>query len=407
MQTKLAPHYANTEPGITAESIIRSCVHCGFCNATCPTYQLLGDERDGPRGRIYLIKQLLEGQTPTVETQTHLDRCLTCRACESTCPSGVEYAKLADIGRAEINKQVKRAPVDQLIRMGLLQFVPYPARFQYVLRLANFVKPFLPARLQSKLPPLRRQAIPLTQRTHSRFMLVLAGCVQSISSPNTNQAAAKVLDMLQISLLEAPEAGCCGALAQHLAAEQQAEQQMKRNIDAWWPYIEQGCEALVMTASGCGSTVKEYGYLLRNDAVYASKAAKISELCKDIAEVIAAEDLSAWSHLGDGKDIAFQSPCSLQHGQQLSGVVETLLQRFGYSPLPINDNHLCCGSAGSYSLLQPELSQQLRSQKLAALTAAQADHIVTANIGCQLHLSSADCSINHWIEMVAEQMTAK
>lgn len=407
MHTKLAPHYANTPHGITAESIIRNCVHCGFCNATCPTYQLLGDERDGPRGRIYLIKQLLEGQKPTAVTQTHLDRCLTCRACESTCPSGVEYAKLADIGRAEINKQVKRAPLDRLMRGGLLQFVPYPTRFRSVLRLANLAKPLLPAQLQSKLPPLRPKAIPLTQRTHTRFMLVLAGCVQSISSPNTNQAAAKVLDALQISLLEAPEAGCCGALAQHLSAEQQTKQQIKRNIDAWWPYVEQGCEAIVMTASGCGSTVKDYGYLLQHDAAYASKAAKVSELCKDLAEVIAAEDVSAWNKLGYGKDIAFQSPCSLQHGQQLSGVVETLLQRFGYNPLPVRDSHLCCGSAGSYSLLQAELSQQLRTQKLAALTAVVADRIVTANIGCQLHLSSADCSVSHWIEMVAEHMADK
>lgn len=403
MQTRLAKKYANTEFGLTAESIIRNCVHCGFCNATCPTYQLLGDERDGPRGRIYLIKQVMEGQTPTRETQIHLDQCLTCRACETTCPSGVEYAKLAEIGRAEVEKQVTRPLVDRIIRQALLHTVPYSGRFRPLLKTANLLKPLLPRSLKTKLTPVHKSK-PLSQQTHQRFMLVLAGCVQSVSSPQTNRSAAKVLDKLGISLLEAPKAGCCGALAQHLSAEENAAQQMKQNIDAWWPYIEQGCEAIVMTASGCGSTVKDYGNLLRNDQYYAVKAAKITELCKDIAEVIASEDLSAWHNLGDGSNIAFQCPCSLQHGQQLHGVVENILQQLGYTLPVMNDAHICCGSAGSYSLLQPELSQQLRKQKLHALEATQPDKIVTANIGCQLHLSSKERPVNHWIGLLAEQI---
>lgn len=403
MQTRLAKHYTNTESGLTAESIIRNCVHCGFCNATCPTYQILGDERDGPRGRIYLIKQVLEGSTPTRETQTHLDQCLTCRACESTCPSGVEYAKLADIGRAEVEKQVRRPVIDRILRQALLHTVPYPGRFRPLLKTANLLKPLLSGRLKANLTPVHKSK-PQSQQTHQRFMLVLAGCVQSVSSPQTNLAAAKVLDKLGISLLEAPTGGCCGALAQHLSAEEKAAQQMQQNIDAWWPYIEQGCEAVVMTASGCGSTVKEYGYLLRNDKTYAAKAAKVSDLCKDIAEVIAAEDLSAWNNLGDGNSIAFQCPCSLQHGQRLSGVVEKILQQLGYTTAVVSDAHICCGSAGSYSLLQPELSQQLRQQKLNALEATQPDKIVTANIGCQLHLSSKEQPVNHWIELLAEQI---
>jgi len=403
MQTRLAKHYANTESGLIAESIIRNCVHCGFCNATCPTYQILGDERDGPRGRIYLIKQLLEGSTPTRETQVHLDQCLNCRACETTCPSGVEYAKLADIGRAEVEKQVRRPFADQILRQALLHTVPYPGRFGPLLKTVNLLKPLLPGRLKINLTPVQKSK-PLSQQRHQRFMLVLAGCVQSVSSPQTNQAAAKVLDKLAISLLEAPTAGCCGALAQHLSAEEKAALQMQQNIDAWWPYIEQGCEAIVMTASGCGSTVKEYGYLLRNDKAYAAKAAKVSGLCKDIAEVIAAEDLSAWKNLGAGNSIAFQCPCSLQHGQRLSGVVESILQQLGYTTPVVSDAHICCGSAGSYALLQPELSQQLRQHKLNALKAAQPDKIVTANIGCQLHLSSKEQPVNHWIELLAEQI---
>jgi len=403
MQTRLAKYYANIDSGLTAESIIRNCVHCGFCNATCPTYQILGDERDGPRGRIYLIKQVLEGSRPTRETQIHLDQCLTCRACESTCPSGVEYAKLADIGRAEVEKQVRRPLNDRILRQALLLTVPYPGRFGPLLKTVNSLKPLLPGRLKANLPPVHKSK-PLLEQTHQRFMVVLAGCVQSVSSPQTNLAAAKVLDKLGISLLETPTAGCCGALAQHLSAEEKAVKQMQQNIDAWWPYIEQGCEAVVMTASGCGSTVKEYEYLLRSDKTYAAKAAKVSDLCKDIAEVMATEDLSAWNRLGDGKSIAFQCPCSLQHGQRLSGVVEKILQQLGYTTPVVSDAHICCGSAGSYSLLQPELSEQLRQQKLAALEATQPDKIVTANIGCQLHLSSKEQPVNHWIELLAEQI---
>lgn len=403
MQTKLSADIADTPQGKEAESILRSCVHCGFCTATCPTYQLLGDERDSPRGRIYLIKQVLEGETPSRETQLHLDRCLTCRACETTCPSGVQYGRLADIGRAEINKQVKRPWQEQIVRQVLLHTVPYPSRIRSLLRTAQLVRAFLPASLKDKLIPVQTDK-DWPAQPQARSMLVLNGCVQSVSKPSINLAAANVFERLGIRLIAAPEAGCCGAVSHHLSAEKQTLQLIKNNIDAWWPYIEQGIEAIIITASGCGTMVKEYGHLLRNDARYADKAARISSLSRDIAEVIRNEDLSQWQALGDGLTIAFQSPCSLQHGLKLNGVVESVLTRLGFSLIPVADPHICCGSAGTYSLLQPALSQQLKQNKLKALNAGSPDRIVTANIGCQLHLSQAQQPVLHWIELVAEQL---
>ena len=401
MQTRITAALAQTDHGKEAEAILRSCVHCGFCTATCPTYQLLGDERDGPRGRIYLIKQVLEGEQPSRETQLHLDRCLTCRSCETTCPSGVQYGRLLDIGRAEIDKQVTRPWSEKMLRYLLRHTVPYPRRMKLLLRTGNTFKALLPASIKSHLVPIPKvTAFP--QREHPRKMLVLGGCVQSIASPQTNIATTKVLNKLGIQLINVNEAGCCGALSHHLSAQEQTLNHIKQNIDAWWPYIEAGAEAIISTASGCGTMLEDYGHLLRHDERYAEKAAKVSAMSCDIAEIIAEEDLSQWQYSGDGISVAFHCPCSLQHGQQLYGTVEAILKRIGYHLTPVADGHLCCGSAGSYSLLQPELSQQLKANKVKALQADNPDRIVTANIGCQMHLSEPNQPISHWIELLAE-----
>ena len=400
MQTSLTTAFLNTNEGQEADAILRSCVHCGFCTATCPTYQLLGDELDGPRGRIYLIKQMLEGQPVTRETQLHLDRCLTCRACETTCPSGVRYGRLADIGRAVAEQQISRPLFERLYRRLLRLIIPHATRFGALLRIGQALRPALPRTLQTKVPARQNPGLWPAPR-HSRRMLVLAGCAQSNTTPNTNAAAARVLDRLGISLSIAPAAGCCGALSQHLSAEHEARDFMRRNIDAWWPSIEQGIEAIVMTASGCGVMVKDYGALLKDDTTYAAKAAKISSLTRDLSEILATEDISALRLSGKRRRIAFHAPCTLQHGQKLTGAVEGILMKLGFELTDVRDGHLCCGSAGSYSLLQPELSIRLRDNKLNALQAESPELIATANVGCQLHLATGSrMPVLHWIELL-------
>jgi glycolate oxidase iron-sulfur subunit len=400
MQTSLTTTFLNTNEGQEADAILRSCVHCGFCTATCPTYQLLGDELDGPRGRIYLIKQMLEGQPVTRETQLHLDRCLTCRACETTCPSGVRYGRLADIGRAVAEQRIGRPWPERVYRRLLRAVIPYASRFGVFLRMGQTLRPALPATLRSKIPARQAPGLwPLPQ--HTRRMLVLAGCAQPDTTPNTNAAAARVLDRLGISLSIAPAAGCCGALSQHLSAEHETRDFMRRNIDAWWPSIEQGIEAIVMTASGCGVMVKDYGALLKDDTTYAAKAAKVSTLTRDLSEILATEDLSALRVAGKKRRIAFHAPCTLQHGQKLIGAVEGILMKLGFELTEVHDGHLCCGSAGSYSLLQPELSIRLRDNKLNALQAEKPELIATANVGCQLHLATGSrMPVIHWIELL-------
>ena len=403
MQTSLSKAFLGTPAGREAERILRACVHCGFCTATCPTYQLRGDELDGPRGRIYLIKQMLEGEPVTRRTQQHLDRCLTCRSCETTCPSGVQYARLVDIGRELVEQKVKRPWWERLQRELLRQLLPYPRRFAALLRPGQWLRPLLPAGLKRKVPA-RQVTNPRPQPRHQRRMLALEGCAQSVATPNTNAAAARVLDRLGISLISPREQGCCGAISQHLAAPQEAQLFMRRNIDAWWPHIEAGAEAILVTASGCGVQVKEYGHLLRDDPVYADKATRVSELARDPSEVIAAENLEALRVKTDRR-IAFHSPCTLQHGQQLNGVVEEILQRLGFTLTAVADSHLCCGSAGTYSILQPTLSRQLQENKLQCLHAGAPDLIATANVGCQLHLESgAKVAVKHWIELLDESL---
>ncbi len=385
-----------------AEAILRSCVHCGLCNATCPTYQLLGDERDGPRGRIYLIKQVLEGAKVTEKTQLHLDRCLTCRSCESTCPSGVNYGRLLDIGREQVEKQVSRPVLEQLKRTALRKVLPYPQRFSPLFKLARVVVPLLPESLAKLVPQSHSENhLDYVISAQPRKMLVLAGCVQSSLAPNINKAAAKVLQKLGISLITAPNTGCCGALSYHLAAVDDSFDFARRNIDAWLPYLEKGVEAIVITASGCGVMVKDYGELLKEDMNYAEKARRVSDAARDIVEIMQAEDLSGLK-LNHNDKIAVQSPCTLQHGQKLTGAVEILLQGLGFTVNPIADGHLCCGSAGTYSLLQPELSERLGQNKIAALEKSQPDIIATANIGCLKHLESkTQTPVRHWIEIVA------
>ena len=412
MQTNLADFIRDTPEGREAEDILRKCVHCGFCTATCPTYQLLGDELDGPRGRIYLIKQVLEGQPATEKTRLHLDRCLTCRACETTCPSGVEYGRLADIGRHVVEQQVPRTGSDRLMRNALREFIPRSGLFGAALGVGRLFKPMLPKMLAEKVPRADPAGVWPAPR-HARRMIVLAGCVQPSMRPAINAATARVLDRLGISLVEQAGAGCCGAVKFHLHDQGAGRDDARRNIDAWWPAIAAGkVEAIVVTASGCGVQVKDYGHLLKNDPAYAVKAARVAELARDVAEVLFAEMVPLKALLAKGRAgrtprrIAFHAPCSLQHGQKIRGVVESLLVAAGLELTAVRDAHLCCGSAGTYSLLQPDLAGRLRDDKLAALEAGGGECIVSANVGCIEHFSAgAVLPIRHWIEIIDENVT--
>jgi glycolate oxidase iron-sulfur subunit len=400
MQTAILGEILETPEGQEADAILRACVHCGFCTATCPTYQLLGDELDGPRGRIYQIKQVLEGHAPTRITQLHLDRCLTCRACETTCPSGVRYARLADIGRALVERKVRRPIAERLIRRLLIAVVPHRRLMGPLLGLGRAFRPFLPSGLKAKVP-VRRSPGAWPKPTGGRKVIALAGCVQSAATPLTNAAMARVLGRLGIDLIEPQDAGCCGAVAHHLNDQARGLAAMRRNVDAWWPLVEDGAEAILVSASGCGAMVKEYGHLLAQDPVYAAKAQRVSALARDPVELLAGEDLAPLGQPGMGRRVAFHAPCTLQHGQQLKGAVEGLLARLGFELTPVADAHLCCGSAGTYSLLQPRLALRLRDNKLAALRARDPEVIATANIGCQLHLQAgAGQPVLHWLELL-------
>ena len=412
MDTKLADFIRDTPAGKEAEAILRSCVHCGFCTATCPTYQLLGDELDGPRGRIYLIKQMLEGKPVTEKTRLHLDRCLTCRSCETTCPSGVKYSRLLDIGRQVVETRLPRRGGEALMRRALRATLPRPRIFGPAVKLGQLLRPLLPSGLADKLPPdSLGTAKPWPEAVgHRRCMLMLSGCVQPALGPNINVAAARVLDRLGIKLFEEMKAGCCGAVRFHLSDQKAAKDDMRRNIDAWWWHVEAGVEAIVVTASACGVQVKDYGHMLADDPAYAEKAARISALCRDPAEVVAAEQSRLLALLavpaGARGKLAFHSPCTLQHGLKIRGVIEGLLAAAGYELVPVADGHLCCGSAGTYSLLQPELSRRLRDNKLAALTAGSPLAIATANIGCLSHLQAGSVlPVRHWIELVDDALT--
>ena len=406
MQSTLSPEYQNSADGLAAQAIVRNCVHCGFCTATCPTYQLLGDELDGPRGRIYLIKQVLEGAEPTRKTQQHLDRCLTCRNCETTCPSGVEYGHLIDIGRKLVDEKVKRPVLEKTLRWALKEGLPSPL-FGVAMKMGQAVRGILPASLRSKVPA-RQNAGYLPTRTHTRKVLMLAGCVQPSMSPNINSATARVLDACGIQTVVAAKAGCCGALKFHLNDHEGGKDHMRINIDAWWPLVSAGdVEAIVMNASGCGVMVKDYGHALKDDPAYGDKAQRISALTKDISELL--PDLVPLLKPKLQNDAvqaaglqAFHPPCTLQHGQKLRGGVEEHLQALGFKvSVTTNESNMCCGSAGTYSVLNPTLAYQLRDRKLGHLNDLAPQAILSANIGCITHLQSgSDIPVKHWVELL-------
>lgn len=411
MHTELHPNFLKNPKAHEAKSVIEACVHCGFCTATCPTYQHFNDERDGPRGRIYLIKQLLETNEVSEKTQIHLDRCLTCRSCETTCPSGVQYGRLVDIGKGLVEQKVSRGWLDSLSRWSLRKVLPYPKRFGIFLQIGQIFKPLLigPLLVLSKKIPERQKHTHWPSSNHKRRMIGLAGCAQSVATPNTNKATARVLDKLGITLVEERNAGCCGAVDYHLGAHDDGLNAMRKNIDAWWPEVEAGVEALVMTASGCGVMVEEYGDLLENDPDYAEKAKKISSLVKDISQILEQEDLDKLQLNPDilsKTKTAVHCPCTMQHGMKLPNNVDNLLEKLGVPLAKTNERHMCCGSAGTYSVLQSNTASELLDKKLNALTIDEPEQIVTSNVGCQLHLNTkSNIPVKHWIELLDQDLS--
>ena len=404
MQTNLADWARLSELGQEADDILRRCVHCGFCQATCPTYQVLGDELDSPRGRIYLIKELLEGQEPTQATQMHLDRCLTCRNCETTCPSGVEYGHLIDIGRKLVEEKVPR-PLSQRLQRALLRKGLNSPLFAPAYKVGQAVRGFLPASLQKKVVQARPTGVRPDTSRHTKQVLLLTGCVQPTMMPTIDAATIRVLDRLGIGAQVAQGGGCCGALNFHLDDQEAARAQMRLNIDAWLPLIDAGkIEAIVMNASGCGAMVVEYAHHLRHDPIYAAKAQKVVALVRDIAEVVAPQAEALAAQLDPArlpKRPAFHPPCTLQHWQGLRPLSEDLLVKLGLALQPFTETHLCCGSAGAYSVLQPEISTALRDRKLSQLNAAKPDVVLSSNIGCIGHLQSGtEIAVRHWVEVV-------
>jgi len=399
MRTQIQSPLADTAAGAIADSVLRACVHCGMCNAVCPTYQITGDELDGPRGRIYLIKQALEGGTVGSLTQGHLDRCLSCRACESACPSGVDYHRLYDIGRAEVARRVARPWSARMVRAAIRTVFTSAPRVALLLTMARGLRGLLPKALARKIPPQCPVGeIPVER--HARSMILLAGCVQAAAAPHFNAAARRVFDRIGVSLTEPAGGGCCGALSAHLDAPDEARAFARRNIDSWSAALDAGAEALVITASGCAAFVRDYPDLLANDPAYAEKARRIAGLVTDPIEAVDGACLAASSSPISPR-IAMHEPCTLQNGPGLQGRIAALLARLGYEPQPVADAHFCCGSAGAYSLLQPAFARRLRADKLTALTAHDPDAIYTANIGCWLHLGeTSPVPVRHWIEAV-------
>ena len=409
METHLADWLKGTRDGLEAEAILRKCVHCGFCTATCPTYQLLGDELDGPRGRIYLIKSVVEGEAPSASTMQHLDRCLTCRNCESTCPSGVDYGHLVDIGRKLVEEKVERPASQRFMRTLLRETLTRRWVFDPAMRIGQAVRPLLPQALQAKVPE-RRAPGPVPRRSHARKVILLDGCVQPAMLPSIDAATDRMLDRLGVEAVRPAGSGCCGAIRHHLNDQAGAANDARRNIAAWWPLIDAGAEAILINASGCGAMVKDYAHLLADDPAWAERAERVVSLTRDLAEWLPAElDLA----IAEGRvkasstsaRVVFHPPCTLQHGQKVRGAVEALLARMGATVLPVGESHLCCGSAGTYSVLQPELSTQLRERKLGHLSAGKPELILSANIGCITHLQAGTGTpVRHWIEWVDEQV---
>jgi glycolate oxidase iron-sulfur subunit len=405
VKVQLSKELQDSPDGRVAADIVRSCVHCGFCTATCPTYQVLGDELDSPRGRIYLIKEVLEGVQPSERTQLHLDRCLTCRACETTCPSGVQYGRLIDIGRRMVEDKVDRSWGSRLKRAALKRGLT-GRLFGPALKVGQWVRPLLPHTLRRRVPARRSDAVWTGGRSHARRMLLPPGCVQPSLAPEIDAATAHVLDAVQIEAVT-PKQACCGAIRHHLG-DDAALDEIRRTIDSWWPHVESGVEAIVMNASGCAAMVKEYAYLLRDDQAYAAKAARIAELTRDLAELLP-EHVSrlAQQVRRHEERVVFHPPCTLQHAQRVRGAVEQILESLGAVVLPFADSHLCCGSAGTYSILQPAVAEQLRDRKLEALQVPRPEVILSANVGCIVHLAGAsEIPVRHWIEWIAARLPA-
>lgn len=400
MKTSLSAEFQGTRTGQEAEALLDKCVHCGFCNATCPTYLLLGDEMDGPRGRIYLMKQMFEGETQSLgQIRLHLDRCLTCRNCETTCPSGVEYSKILELGRAVAGSKTRRSRVESLARRMLISMLMKPAVFKLMATMAAWAEPFAPETIRGKIPVARKPTLAWPEQQQSRTMIALSGCVQGTLAPDTNQAAAQVLSRYGISLIEVPAAGCCGAVDLHATDGRKGLEAARKLMDAWMPHLDQA-EAIVMTASGCGVTIREYPHLFRHENKYLEKAQRIAEKTFDLSEIIERELKGSPKPAHRGKKVAFHAPCTLQHGQKLPGRVERILKWSGYDVVPVKNENLCCGSAGIYSLFQPRISNQLRKKKLNALHRHEPDIVCTANIGCQMHLSVPGKPVCHWIELL-------
>ena len=400
MKTSLSVEFQGTQTGKEAEALIGKCVHCGFCNATCPTYQLLGDEMDGPRGRIYLMKQMFEGEKQSLDKiQFHLDRCLTCRNCETTCPSGVQYSKILELGRVTLSSKAKRGGLENLARSIIAAMLRHPKLFKLMSTMAIWVKPLAPKMIRRKIPVARKPTLDWPDQKTSRTMVALSGCAQGALAPDTNRAAAQLLSRYGISVIEVPGAGCCGAVDLHTTSEHKGIEVAKKLIDVWIPHVDE-IEAFVMTASGCGVTIREYPHLFRHDSEYLEKANRISEKTFDLAEIVEREIADEPNHPRRSKKVAFHAPCTLQHGQKLPGRIEKILEWSGYDVMSIKDGNLCCGSAGTYSLLQPTLSSQLRQNKLNTLYERDPDFVCTANIGCQMHLSDPGKPVHHWIELL-------
>ena len=407
MHTPLSAHQAADANSSEAAELIKSCVHCGFCLPACPTYQLLGDELDSPRGRIYLIKQMAEGHQPGAVTQQHLDRCLTCRSCESACPSGVRYGRLIDLGRDMLAERTTRTPAASLQRAILGRVLSNRTLFGALLRIGRALRPILPGKLAALVPARAEPGASARELPHEvphpRRMILPAGCVQPALRPAIDAAAVRLLDRVGIRLVEVATGVCCGALNHHLGRGAAALAQVKRNIDAWMPHLDAGAEAIVITASGCGVMIKDYGHLLRNDPHYAQAAARVSAAARDVCEVLTPPDIAA-AGIRDraGMRVAWQAPCTLQHGQKIRGQVEALLRAAGFDVQEPAEPTRCCGSAGTYSILQPDLSGQLRDLKLQTLQAGSPDVIATANIGCLAHLgATASVPVKHWVEILA------
>jgi glycolate oxidase iron-sulfur subunit len=407
------PHVAESE------KILRACVHCGFCTATCPTYVTLGNELDSPRGRIYLIKDMLENGRPAdAETVTHIDRCLSCLSCMTTCPSGVHYMHLVDHARAHIEKTYRRPLLDRLVRATLAAVLPYPSRMRAALSLARLVRPFAglfravpglkpvaamlalaPARIPAK-SPVNRPDNHRPQGEKRGRVALLTGCAQSVLEPGINEATVRLLNRLGVEVVVPQGEGCCGALVHHMGREDAALEAARRNVDAWTRQIGQGgLDAIVITASGCGTTIKDYGFMLRLDPAYADKAARVSKLAKDVTEYLAVLDLPP----GEARDltVAYHSACSMQHGQKITRQPKELLQRAGFAVAEPREGHLCCGSAGTYNILQPDISARLRDRKVRNLAATGAALVATGNIGCITQIASAvSMPVVHTVELL-------